>query len=59
MITTRIKNGKFYCGFCVDENGKPTITQADVNYSEGKGAVSSTIKCERCGRSIPQRHEIK
>lgn len=62
MATIKIKDGRFYCGFCVDENGKPTITQTDVRTAKGdgnKGTVSNTIICRKCGRDIPQSNQIK
>jgi len=54
-IVTKIKNGKFYCGFC--EN----ITETDVKMwkGDGKRNVSDTIKCKKCGRSIPQSNQLK
>ena len=61
-MITKIKNGNFYCGFCVDEIGNPTITEATVKTSKGdgnKGTVSNTIICKNCGRDIPQRNQIK
>lgn len=60
MLATKIENGKFWCGFCSDEDGNALITQKIVKQSKGNGkhSVTDQVVCRKCGNYIPQKNLI-